>query len=545
MGLTVLTGVRRKLRASEVEGLRSKTNVVTKEVLAKGEVLNRFRALNPNLRDSRYMASNSDRPKNRIALRVPVITMVLAATAIPVELRPLGHATLDFGIYAYDVVENIAGYVPVGIVLGGLGPLRAVIVAALIATFAETSQFVMMYRVPSAIDVASNVIGAILGTVVSACWRIRSPGFKISRGRALIAATLAFVVVLWMRATLGDAVNTRGATSPGTLEAFWKLDESHGRVALDSSGHSLHGRFRNEPMRVAGVMGGAVKFNGSTDNIDFGHSTALRLAGSMTISAWINATSFPVDDAAIVSQLHSDRGYQLDTTVDRGSRTIGFKLTNACGDGMARYGVTPLVVDSWYHVAGVYNAEAQTLDVYLNGKLDNGFLLGSVTGTQRSSRAAVYVGRRSDLEGYEFTGSIDDVRIYSLALTQAEIGAAMRGTNIHGLGVSHATGSGVERSRGSRRLADLNPPCAALSEPEEAKIPGATAAFGVLVAVACIGFLPAGPLLCLIVSLAAGLLFLAATASNLPSFNLWMMPLLSLAGGLSVVVSLRQNDLDH
>ena len=53
---------------------------------------------------------------------------------------------------------------------------------------------------------------------------------------------------------------------------------------------------------------------------------------------------------------------------------------------MARYGKTPLAINTWYYVAGVYNAEAKTMDVYLNGELDNGFLLGPVMGIQKSSR---------------------------------------------------------------------------------------------------------------------------------------------------------------
>lgn len=494
------------------------------------------------------MVSNVYRPADRIALRVPVIMLVLAATAIPVELRPLGRATLGLSIQASDVVANIAGFVPVGIVLGRLGLLRAVIAAALISTFAETSQFVMMHRDPSAIDVASNVIGAILGTVVSTRWRIRSPELRINKWKAVVAAALAFVLVLGVWASSGDVLNGRGATSPGTLEAYWKFDESRGRVALDSSGHELHGNFSNQPRRVAGVMGGAVTLDGAKDYIDFGHSTALRFVGSMTISAWINSSSFPVDDAAIVSQLHSGFGYQLDTTVDRGLRTIGFKLTNGCGDLMARYGATPLVVGTWYHMAGVYDAQAQTLDVYLNGELDNGFLLGSVTGTQHSSRSAVYVGRRSDLEGFEFAGSIDDVRIYSFALTNTEIAADMRGRVIDGLAAQRATGRGVNNSRRAGHPRDLDAPCAVLSEPEDARmIPGAAAAFGVLVAVACVGLWPsAGLLLCLVISFAAGLLLVPATASTLPPFSLWMMPLVSLAGGASVAVSVRRrNDPDH
>jgi hypothetical protein len=274
------------------------------------------------------------------------------------------------------------------------------------------------------------------------------------------------------------------------------------------------------------------------DYIDFGRSTALRLVGSMTISAWIQPSSFPVDDAAIVSQLHGGFGYQLDTTVDRGPRAIGFKLTNACGDLMARYGATPLAVHTWYHVAGVYDAEKRTLDVYLNGKLDNGFLVGSVTGTQRSSRSAVYVGKRSDLEGYEFAGSIAEVRIYSFALTNTEIEAAMRGEVIEGVAAHRVVGSGVNSSRGAGRSTDEGSRCVVFSEGEDEKIPAVAAAVGVLVAFACVGLWPlAGSLLYLLSSLAGGLLLLPATASTLPSFNLWMIPLVSLAGGASVVAS--------
>ena len=142
----------------------------------------------------------------------------------------------------------------------------------------------------------------------------------------MLAALLALSILLRVRAVSGDPVSTREDTSPGTLEAYWKLDESGGRAVLDFSGHELVGKFRKKPKRIAGVIGNAAVFDG-TNSIDFGHSTVLRLAGSMTISAWINSSSYPFDDAAIISQLRNDRGYQLDTTIDRGPRTIGFKLT--------------------------------------------------------------------------------------------------------------------------------------------------------------------------------------------------------------------------
>jgi hypothetical protein len=169
--------------------------------------------------------------------------MVLAATTIPVELRPLGHPALDFRVYTSDIVLNVLGYIPVGIVLGELGLLRAVTTAALMSAFPESSQLFMVHRDCSAIDLATNIIGAFAGAVASAHWQIRSPGLRINRWTTLVSAAMIFALVLLVWGAAGPKPSTRGATSPGTLEAYWKLDETGGRVAFDSSGHGLNGRF--------------------------------------------------------------------------------------------------------------------------------------------------------------------------------------------------------------------------------------------------------------------------------------------------------------
>jgi VanZ family protein len=464
------------------------------------------------------------RSADRIVLTVPVIFLVLAATAIPIGFRPLREAELSFSVDdASDIIANIIGYLPVGIVLGRLGILKAVFIAGLISTFAEVSQVFMLHRDPSIIDVASNLVGAMLGSLASARWNIGSPAFRVTRSKAALAVLLALSLLVGVWAGRGDPVNARGDTSPGTLEAHWKLDESGGSAVLDYSGHELLGKFHKEPKRIAGVMGNAPVFDGA-NYIDFGHSTGLRLARSMTISAWINSNSFPVDDAAIVSQLR-DRGYQLDTTIDRGPRTIGFKLTDACGKLMARYGATPLVLNTWYHVAGVYDAAAETLDVYLNGELDNGFLLGSVSSVQTNSRRAVYVGRKGGSSKFNFSGLINGVRIYSFALTKSQIAADMRGEMVHADVIL--------------KNAD-HPPCAPYSDPEDKEIPAAAAALGTLVAVVCIGIWPSNSRLHVLgVSLAAGFLLLLVAPPNLPAFNIWLLPLVTLGGAASVAVSVR------
>ena len=54
---------------------------------------------------------------------------------------------------------------------------------------------------------------------------------------------------------------------------------------------------------MAGHFGGAVSLDGANDYVNLNNPTSLQFSGSMTISAWINSSGFPADDAAIVSKL--------------------------------------------------------------------------------------------------------------------------------------------------------------------------------------------------------------------------------------------------
>ena len=131
-----------------------------------------------------------------LRLRAPVLTIILAAIAVPVALRPPQWAALHlFSINPNDILVNIAGFVPVGIVLAALGPVPAVVAAALLSVFAETSQLVMPYRDTSLIDVAANVLGAILGVIVVARYDLK-PEFKATRRIGAVAAALSLLLIL-------------------------------------------------------------------------------------------------------------------------------------------------------------------------------------------------------------------------------------------------------------------------------------------------------------------------------------------------------------
>ncbi|MGE3143343.1 MAG: LamG-like jellyroll fold domain-containing protein [Hyphomonadaceae bacterium] len=494
--------------------------------------------------------SPSAPPAVRLALEIPAIALLLGFTAASLELRWPGAEAFArlWAFDARDTLANVLGFLPLGMIFAPRGLKAAVLVGALVSLAAETAQL-FSPRYASVADLAANTLGAALGAMAAKAFRLRLTHLVIGRVRAAIAAALAlgFVALgaqvsprdveraldlaLSAPAALGlIAVNQRGLSEPGRLEARWTF-EGDGEAVTDASGNGLRGAAYNRPARASGPAGGAVVLNGVDQFIDVGDPVALQIVGSMTLSAWIRSEAFPEDDAAIISSRNRARfGYQLDTSVDAGPRAIALEMANSKGDLMGRYGATPLRIGQWYHVAGVYDAQARTLDVYLNGLLDNGCLDGEVTDRQHASGAGVVLGRRAAPDWAHFTGAIADARVYSRAVSAAEIGA------LAGRAEPAPVSAGAARPEAV---------CPFGGAPEiDPKIAGAFVMFGLLTAVAVLGFWRwrARGAAALIVGGLAGLAILPALHLVAPTPAL--VPLLTLLGAAAAVAAAwrgRQN----
>jgi Concanavalin A-like lectin/glucanases superfamily len=136
----------------------------------------------------------------------------------------------------------------------------------------------------------------------------------------------------------------------------------------------------------------------------------LQMTGSMTLSAWVKAAANPSDDGEIVAKSDSGSGWQLKTSPDTGSHTFGVRVSGGANALSRRYSTTVRSLNVWYHVAGVYDFAARTLNIYVNGVLDNGALVGTIPASQINSAVNANIGRRSG--GFYFNGVIDEVRIY-------------------------------------------------------------------------------------------------------------------------------------
>lgn len=233
---------------------------------------------------------------------------------------------------------------------------------------------------------------------------------------------LGFLVVL-----LGFVAIHAQTTGP---VASYSFEEGSGTKTADSSGNSNTGTLVNGPTWTTGKVGRALSFAGSNNPqyVNIGNGSSLNITGSMSIAAWIFATSPFQSDTAIVSKKTSrGQGYELDVSPDTGSTVIGFKLTNSSGNNFIRYGSTVLQTNQWYHIVGVYDSSSRHMDVYLNGQLNNGQLSGTIPSSQQLSNQSVNIATRPGADGHEFGGKIDEVRIYNRAVSLTDVQSLFTG----------------------------------------------------------------------------------------------------------------------
>jgi hypothetical protein len=250
---------------------------------------------------------------------------------------------------------------------------------------------------------------------------------KPNRTGAVLLATFVFLL-----SRSSPALAQSGA--PGLVAAY-SFDEGTGNSIADLSGNNIKGTVVGATWTTNGMYGTALAFNGISSYVDLGNRTELQLTGSMTIEAWVKATGNPADDGQIVAK-SDPRGWQLKTSPDTGLHTFGLSVSRTPTAKAQRYSTTIRALNTWYHVAGVYDSASQTLSTYVNGSLENGTLHGTVSASQFNQNVNVNIGRRAG--GYYFNGVIDEVRVYNRPLSQAEIQTDMA-TPINGASLPDTT----------------------------------------------------------------------------------------------------------
>jgi hypothetical protein len=214
------------------------------------------------------------------------------------------------------------------------------------------------------------------------------------------------------------------------LVAHWRLDETSGTTAADSSGNGLNGTVEGDPQWVAGVIGGALEFDGD-DYVDLGAPAVLDFGTEdFTITAWIKMTA---TTRGSIFAIGGDDGGGIRYTLAMGEGNDN-KLTLTMDDDSSKnqsMGDTVINDGVWHHVVGMIKGDVAL--VYVDGVLDGtidlpaGYDLSGVL-QHNAYIGAITSNASNTLHAEKFMiGLIDDVRIYDTALTEPEIQAAMKG----------------------------------------------------------------------------------------------------------------------
>ena len=236
-----------------------------------------------------------------------------------------------------------------------------------------------------------------------------------------------------------------------------KLDEGEGLTVADASGnlpeaeldyhlaHAAYTESQDPQWRKDGVKGGCLLFDGTT-YITY-NKNHIKVSGSaLTVSAWIAPRTFEWDDpnaadngndklTGIISQVNKEEnrgfilGYQrhgrLSFQVGTGDEWLSV-WTN--GDNLKKY--------EWNHVAATFDADMGEMCLYLNGELVASRSVPAGAEIAHAKNRTLLIGRNGEGErltaGFLNTvsGYLDDVKLYSCALTGEEVASAYEKTKI-------------------------------------------------------------------------------------------------------------------
>lgn len=206
------------------------------------------------------------------------------------------------------------------------------------------------------------------------------------------------------------------AIDPATVAGYWSFDEGKGDVAEDSSGNGNHGKLFG-PEWADGMVGKALKFDGVDDYVNCGNDVSLD-PPHITMVMWVWFDHIPyVHDIA----LNKEGKYRLiGGEVDNTHLSVRYATTNTAWAPGIVVGKTELKAETWYHAAATYDGEKWRL--YLDGQLDEE---KAESGDLVSNANILYIGMYQPPTGWPFTGLIDEVGVYNVALSQADINSLM------------------------------------------------------------------------------------------------------------------------
>ena len=240
-------------------------------------------------------------------------------------------------------------------------------------------------------------------------------------------------------AELNEFMNQKISGAPSNLVANYSfdsdsqgasgtIDNTQGTAALD--GTRVNGASVNPdqtaPLQtdtdiISGPTGNVLSLPGGWPNVvSFGNASELNVTGAATYEAWVRPDALTGVQQIIVGNYRADNatGYALYLGSDN---KFGFIAPTAGGTGTIT-ATNTATAGQWYHVVGVYTGSAVKL--YIDGDFQ-GQSTG-LSGNISHSGASHMIGG-SPLGTLTFNGAVDNLRVWNVERTAAEVRDGMTG----------------------------------------------------------------------------------------------------------------------
>ncbi|MFH1607851.1 MAG: LamG domain-containing protein [archaeon] len=202
-----------------------------------------------------------------------------------------------------------------------------------------------------------------------------------------------------------EIIENMGAVS------WWKLDGN----ANDEIGNN-DGTIIGANCNVDGKFGKACDFDGSSNYIDTGSDSSLKLTGDKTLVAWIKISADPFPPVSDNWEIMGSEIYQVSGFIWRvdGHNQKPIFRNDQSGTSTYRTANTALSNNVFYHVTVVVSSGQVTF--YLDGNPDGG---GSITPPVQATTNLMIGGNSNQ----KFDGTIDEPMIFNRALSEEQVKA--------------------------------------------------------------------------------------------------------------------------
>ena len=223
--------------------------------------------------------------------------------------------------------------------------------------------------------------------------------------------------------------STKSATATVTvshgLVGWWPLNEGTGTVAHDISGQGNDGTWSGTPSSPSGthyttgkIGSAAGYFNGNDNSLTIGTQSVYDFTGPFTISMWINPASLNWPAGILAREINGNQGYLL-VLYPYNLHPNNPKLCIEANDGTENAcvaGTGVVGVGVWSLLTTVY--DGTNMSLYVNGTLSA--QTASALNPPANNGSLVFGTPEQGGFG-RFNGSLEDIRLYSRALSASQI----------------------------------------------------------------------------------------------------------------------------